>query len=548
MPVYRPHTRLATHEVSNQPSPFEDVNIFERDRALSDAVTHAGGDVHRSALTEFGARCGSVEVFEWARLANDNLPKLRAFDRYGHRIDEVEYHPAYHRLMELGIAAGVSAGAWTAAESGHTLHAVLMYLMYQVDGGVCCPMSMTYASMPLIRKEPEIARDWVARVTSGRYDPSSLPATEKRGATIGMAMTEKQGGSDVRTNTTAAAPVGDDAYELTGHKWFCSAPMSDAFFTLAQTADGLTCFLVPRWRPDGTRNGIHIMRLKDKLGDRSNASSEIDYDRAYALRVGEEGRGIATIIEMVNLTRFDCILGSAGAMRMALTQALWHTSQRIAFGKKLIDQPAMSAVLADLAIESEAAVALALRIARAFDRSDDAAEAAYSRLATAIAKYWVCKRLPGFANEALECHGGAGFVEESPMPRLYRQAPLNAIWEGSSNVIVLDALRAISRAPDGIEAVRAEIRKARGANRLLDRHLGRVDAWFEPDALNEAQARAFAEDLALALQAAALRAVAPNYVFDAFCSARLDVDRRSLAYGASTAAVDRSRIIERAML
>ena len=549
MSAHRPRSQLATHAVTNQPAPFENVNLFGSDALLNDALAITGADVHRKRLAEFGERCGSAEVLDWSRLANESEPRLRAFDRYGHRIDEVEYHPAYHSLMDLGIAAGVSAAAWTVGESGHALHGALMYLMYQVDGGVCCPMSMTYAALPLIRSAPALAEEWEPRVTSGVYDASSAPAALKGGCTIGMAMTEKQGGSDVRSNTTVARPLGGNEHALTGHKWFCSAPMSDAFFTLARTEAGLSCFLVPRWRPDGSRNTIHVMRLKDKLGDRSNASSEIEYDGAYALRVGDDGRGIATIIEMVNLTRFDCMLGSAGAMRMALTLALWHTSQRSAFQKKLIDQPAMRAVLSDLAIECEAAVALAFRVAAAFDRTaDDREEAAFARLATTIGKYWICKRLAAFANEALECHGGAGFVEDSPVPRIYRQAPLNAIWEGSSNVIVLDALRAVGREPDSLEAVRAEIDAARGVNPHLDRHIERVHAWLRPNALRESQARAFAEDLALALQAAALRRVAPDSVFEGFCNTRLDVDRRSLVYGASTAGVDADRIIERARL
>lgn len=543
----RPRADLATHEVANQPPPFEDIGLFDTDAALKDAVSKNNGGAHQEHLSAFGKRCNSAETVEWARLANQNPPTLKSFDRYGHRLDEVEFHPAYHQLMELGLSGGVAAGAWNAKQSGHVLHAALLYLMGQADGGVCCPMSMTYAVVPALRSAPDVAKEWEPRVTTAAYDPRFIPAADKKAATMGMAMTEKQGGSDIRANTTTATPIGGDEYELTGHKWFCSAPMCDAFLTLARTDAGVTCFLVPRWRPDGTRNAFHIMRLKDKLGDRSNASSEIEYHGAYARRVGEEGRGVRTIIDMVQHTRLDCIVGSAGGMRASVAQALWHAGHRTAFQKKLIDQPAMAMVLADLAIETEAATALAFRIAHAFDDAQtNESEAAFMRLATPIAKYWVCKRQPSVVYEALECHGGAGFVEEGPMPRLYRQSPLNAIWEGSGNVIALDILRAIAREPESLEAVRAEIRSAHGNNTHLDRHITKLDDWFKPGALNEATARAFAEDMALALQAAALMRTAPDYVVDGFCNARLDADNRSFAYGAITADIDPAAIIDRA--
>ena len=547
MVSFRPRAELATHDVANQPPPFEEVNIFDGDAALKGAVEKNGGASHLARLSDFGARCGSAEAIEWSRQANKNTPQLKSFDRYGHRLDEVEFHPAYHNLMAMGFEAGAASAAWTVPEGGHVLHSALMYLMGQVDGGVCCPMSMTYAVVPALRHEPDVAAEWTPRVTTAAYDPRFIPATEKKAAAMGMAMTEKQGGSDVRANTTRATSIGGDAYELVGHKWFCSAPMCDAFLTLAQTEAGITCFLVPRWRPDGTRNAFHIMRLKDKMGDRSNASSEIEYHGAWARRVGEEGRGVRTIIDMVQHTRLDCVVGSAGGMRAALAQALWHAEHRTAFQKKLIDQPAMAAVLADLALESEAAVALGFRLARAFDRAGtDEQEAAFMRLATPIAKYWICKRQPGFVYEALECLGGAGFIEEGPMARLFRTSPLNAIWEGSGNVIALDVLRALGREPDSLEAVRAEIAGARGANAHLDRHLKRLEDWFAPGALNEGTARAFAEDMAQALQAAALLKVAPGPVFDGFCNARLDPERRSLAYGALTAEVDARAVVERA--
>ncbi|WDI30660.1 acyl-CoA dehydrogenase family protein [Hyphococcus flavus] len=547
MTHHRPLADLETHDVANQPPPCEDVNLFETDRALKNAVEKNGGAAHSEHLAAFGARCGSAEVFEWARQANKNPPQLKSFDRYGHRLDEVEFHPAYHQLMDLGLSAGVSGAAWTAKEAGHVLHSALLYLMGQADGGVCCPMSMTYAVVPALRHAPDVAMEWAPRVTAHAYDPRFIPAADKKAATMGMAMTEKQGGSDIRANTTVAAHIVDDEYELTGHKWFCSAPMCDAFLTLAQTEAGVTCFIVPRWRPDGTRNAFHIMRLKDKLGDRSNASSEIEYHGAYARRVGEEGRGVRTIIDMVQHTRLDCIVGSAGGMRGAVREAMWHAAHRTAFQKKLIDQPAMTNVLADLALEAEAATALAFRIARSFDAAtDDEAEAAFMRLATPIAKYWICKRQPGVVYEALECHGGAGFVEESPMPRMFRGAPLNAIWEGSGNVIALDILRAIGREPASLEAVRAEIAAARDANAHLDAHITALERWFKPGALNEGTARAFAEDMALALQAAALLKTAPGEVFDGFCNARLDPQHKSLAFGAVTANINARAIVERA--
>ncbi len=546
MPHLRPRSDLQTHEVANQPPPFEDVNFFDSDAALKQTVGKRGGKPHQQKLSVYGASLGSAEMVENARLANQNPPKLISFDRYGHRLDEVEFHPSYHALMELGLSSGYSSLAWTAKDAGHVAHAAMVYMQAGSEPGVGCPMTMTYAAVPALRHAPDVAKEWVPRLTSGQYDKRFIPAGEKRGATMGMAMTEKQGGSDIRANTTTATHIGGDEYELTGHKWFCSAPMCDAFLTLARTDAGVTCFLVPRWKPDGARNAFHIMRLKDKLGDRANASSEIEYMQAYAVKIGDEGRGVRTIIDMVQHTRLDCIAGSAGGMRAALAQALWHTAHRSAFQKKLIDQPAMMMVLADLSLESEAAAALAIRIAQSFDRMDDPREAAFMRLATPIAKYWICKRQPGVVYEALECHGGAGFVEEGVMPRLFRQSPLNAIWEGSGNVIALDILRAIVREPDSLDAVRDEILCARGANAALDQHLARLDDWMKPGALNEATARAFAEDMALALCAAALKQTAPDYVFDGFCNARLDGAQRSYAYGGVTAKIDARAIIDRA--
>ncbi|MEZ5922002.1 MAG: acyl-CoA dehydrogenase family protein [Parvularculaceae bacterium] len=545
MSHYRPQTHLETHEVTNQPPPFENINLFENDAALIGAVEAGGGEIHGARLSEFGEKCGSAEVLEWAQLANKFTPQLKSFDRYGQRLDEVEFHPAYHALMDLGLSSGVAAAAWNADQAGHVLHSALMFLMGQAEGGVCCPMSMTYASVPTLLNEPDIADEWMPRITAAKYDPRFIPAEEKSGVTIGMAMTEKQGGSDVRANTTRAERQGDH-FLLHGHKWFCSAPMCDAFLTLAYVDEGLSCFLAPRWKPNGERNQLHVMRLKDKLGDRANASSEIEYHGAFALMVGEPGRGVRTIIDMVQHTRLDCIVGSAGGMRASLAQALWHTEHRSAFQKKLIDQPAMARVLADLAIESEAATALAFRVAKSFDNApENESEAAFMRLATPIAKYWISKRQPAVAYEALECHGGAGFIEEGVMARYFRASPLNAIWEGSGNVIALDALRAISREQDSLEAVVGEIAKAQGANGNFDRHAKRLTEWLEPGALAEHSARAFAEDMALALEGAALYGVAPDYVFDAFCNLRLDPEARSYGFGASDARMDVEAIISR---
>ena len=439
--------------------------------------------------------------------------------------------------------AGIEAVRMPAA----VLHGAMMILMTQAEAGVTCPMSMTYASMASLRSNTEIADTWGPRLTAQAYDPRFIPAAEKDGVTIGMAMTEKQGGSDVRSNTTRAERTGGGAYVLTGHKWFCSAPMSDAFLTLACAEGGLTCCLVPRWRPDGERNRIHIMRLKDKMGDRSNASAEIEYDGAWAQRVGDEGRGVPTIIEMVQLTRYDCVLGSAGGMRAALTRALWHTAHRHAFRKALIDHSAMRAVLADLILESEAATALALRIGFALDRAaSNDRESDFVRLATPVAKFWICKRQPGFVYEALECHGGAGYVEEGPMPRLFRQSPLNAIWEGSGNVIALDILRAAAREPDSVAAVVAELELPAGRNAHYDAHLAGIKHFFSEGTLREGGARGFAQKLGLGLQAAALHWAAPATVFEAFCDQRLDPARRGFLYGDVCETLDQAWLIERA--
>ena len=536
MSAFRPVERLDTHEVSNQVPPLEDVDLFTGDRALHDAVRHWGGGGHVERLTDLGRRCGSAEVIDWGVQANRVTPVLDTHDRYGRRIDEVTFHPAYHQLMDLGLGAGFAASAWDGTPNGHLLHAAILFLTGQADSGTSCPMTMTYASVAALQADPAVGEAWIKGVLSSRYDPAVRPAGEKAGVTLGMAMTEKQGGSDVRANTTRAEPVGEDGwYSLTGHKWFCSAPMCDAFLTLAYAPGGLTCFILPRWLPDGARNaGFRVMRLKDKMGDHSNASSEVEYHGALAQRLGEEGRGVATIIRMVQHTRLDCVVGSALQMRGALAQAVWHAAHRTAFQKRLIDQPMMAAVLTDLAVESEAATALAVRLAATFDTDD-----AVGRLLTPVAKYQVCKRAPGMIYEAMEALGGAGYVETGPMPRLFRQSPLNAIWEGSGNVIALDVLRAAGREPEAVQALRDWLASQAGKSADYDRFVAGLDL-----TTNEAGARLAVERLALAAQAAALLEMnSPSA--EAFIALRLRP--RGMAYGAYEAQVDQRAVLDRAM-
>jgi putative acyl-CoA dehydrogenase len=543
MAPLNPRTQLGTHEVTNQPPPFENVSLYASDAALRDAVAREGAAGHEARLLSFGARAGSAEAIQWGFEANKHAPELKTFDRYGRRIDEVVFHPSYHKLMELGLSGGFASVAWGQQSGGHVAHSALLYMMAQLEPGVCCPMTMTYAAMPALRHSAAVAAAWGPRITGGVYDPNSLPASAKRGAMIGMAMTEKQGGSDVRANTTTASRNGDGSFTLSGHKWFCSAPMCDAFLTLAYTDKGLTCFLVPRWTPQGERNAMHIMRLKDKLGDRANASSEIEYHGAYAEVLGEEGRGVKTIIEMVHHTRLDCTVAPAAYMRQALAQALWHTSHRTAFQKKLVDQPLMARVLADLAVECEAATVLAFRIARSFDEAGSEQAALFSRLATPIGKYWINKRVVNFVYEAMECHGGAGYIEESVLPRLHRQSPLNSIWEGSGNVICLDVLRALSREPETAAALFAELEAARGAYAALDRAIDKAKARLKT--VTEPHARALVEELALALQSALLALHAPKAVADAFVATRLG-DTPWRTYGAFDAEIDVRAIVTRA--
>lgn len=544
-------TQVTTHEVKNQPPPLQNYNLFTEDKALAEGLITEGGQWAEERVSAFGELMGTPSMIELGFQANRNPPILKTHDRYGNRIDEVEFHPAYHNLMKTAMKAELHTLPWNETRRGaHVARAALMYLMTQVECGILCPISMTFASVPSLRHQPEVAREWEPRIRSTEYDPRFIPAARKYGATIGMAMTEKQGGSDVRANTTVARPVGEGGsggeYELTGHKWFCSAPMCDAFLTLAQTERGLSCFLVPRWLPDGTRNRFFIQRLKDKLGNRSNASSEIEYNGTYAVMIGKEGRGVPTIIDMVSHTRLDCLLNSAGLMRQALSQATHHAAHRSAFGRLLIDQPLMQNVLADLAIESEAATLGMLRLARAYDeaRSDEKARS-FARIATAVLKYWVCKRTPGHVYEALECHGGGGFVEESVMPRVYREAPLASIWEGSGNVICLDILRAMEREPDTLNLFFEELSLARGADKRLDRFVSDLRKEMNDLSTLEMKARIVAGKMALALQAALIVRHSPSFVADAFCASRLGGECAGV-YGMLSADTDFKSIIERA--
>jgi putative acyl-CoA dehydrogenase len=531
-----PRTELATHRVENQPPERGDVDLWAEDRPLRDGVAREAGASDR--LAAFGAAAGRLERRAEGRAANRHPPELRAFDRAGRRIEEVAYHPAYHALMAFGLGAGYAALPWTGAAGGHVGHAAMVYLMSQVEPGVCCPMTMTYAAVPALRAEPALAAEWEPRLTAGVYDAASRPAAEKAGATVGMAMTEKQGGSDVRANATRAERDGA-GWRLIGHKWFCSAPMSDAFLSLAQAPGGLSCFLVPRWRPDGTRNQLELMRLKDKLGNRSNASAEIEYRGAFARLVGEEGAGVRTIIAMVHHTRLDTAMAPAGLMRAALAEALWWCEGRTAFQRRLIDQPLMRSLLADLALEVEAALALGLRVARAFDEGD----AVFARVAVALAKFRSNKVCPGVIYEAMEALGGSGYVEESPLAMLYREAPLNGIWEGSGNVICLDVLRSLAREPAARDALTAALEAARPASpayaAALDATLRR---W--PDAPPEAEARWFVERLA-GLLAATVLLEGEAAVAEAFVATRLAGDGGRIA-GALPASVDRDAILARA--
>ncbi|NEE15759.1 DNA alkylation response protein [Streptomyces sp. SID7499] len=537
----------STHTVTNQVPPLVGYDVFSADRSLTDAVErHLDPDLRDDVLGELaalGRASGSAQVQEWGRLANENPPRLLTHDRYGNRVDEVEFHPSWHRLLGKGVSAGLTA-AWD-RPAGHLRRAAAFLVWTQVEAGNGCPLSMTHAAVPALRTDPDLAAEWEPRLTSMIYDRELRPAHLKAGALFGMGMTEKQGGSDVRANTTAARPLAEDGtYELTGHKWFCSAPMSDGFLVLAQAPGGLTCFLVPRVLGDGTRNVFRIQRLKDKLGNRSNASSEVEFEGTWARRVGEEGRGVRTIIEMVAATRLDCVLGSAGLMRQAVAQAVHHCAHREAFGGKLVDKPLMRNVLADLALESEAATTLALRLAAAYDDGGEQ-ERALLRIAVPAAKYWVTKRCPPVTVEAAECLGGNGYVEESGMPRLVRESPLNSVWEGAGNVQALDVLRALQREPGALDAYLREVGQARGADHRLDAAIKNLLTELADLEGVEGRARRLTERLALVLQGSLLVRFAPPQVADAFCAGRLGGDAGA-AFGTLPHTLDLASVVERA--
>jgi putative acyl-CoA dehydrogenase len=537
------HARFDTHEVFNQSPPYVDVDLYALDAPLQEAVAANGARTEAAALSAFGRRWGSAEFAEQARQANEHTPKLRTFDGKGFRRDTIEFHPAYHAFMAESIAAGLHASTWNAdgtraAPPAEVACAARAYMVAQVENGHTCPVMMTRACLGALALEPAVRDPLLPKILSREYDPSFKPWWEKRGITLGMGMTEKQGGTDVRANTTQAVAT-DDAYEITGHKWFMSAPMCDAFLVLAQAPGGLTCFLMPRFRPDGNVNGLRFQRLKDKLGNRSNASSEVEFTRAFAWRVGEEGKGVRTIIEMVQQTRLDCAVGSAGQMRMALAQAVHHARHRTVFQRKLVDQPMMRTVLAELALEVEGALAVMMRLCRAFDHAGtDPLEAARARVLTPAIKYWVCKTAPPLVYECLECLGGNGYVEEGVLARLYREAPLNAIWEGSGNVMCLDVLRVLQREPEAARAVLAAL-----ARETADLPGAAEAGHFVAESLSagsaEANARAAVERLALLAAAAALAQSAPPEIAETFARARLQAGR-SGTYG--TAALDAAAV------
>jgi putative acyl-CoA dehydrogenase len=537
---------MKTHDVINQPPPLAGYNLFTSDPALVEAVQRECAAWAVPRLEDFGRLLGTEELIRLGFQANEYPPVLETHDRFGNRRDEVEFHPAWHELMRLSVSYGLHSLPWTEERAGaHVARAALMMLAGENEAGHMCPVSMTYSAVPVIRLEPDLAREWEPSVVSTVYDPRFLPRGKKQGALIGMAMTEKQGGSDVRANTTRAEPLHGLEYKMTGHKWFCSAPMCDAFLVLAQAAGGLTCFLLPRWTPYGERNGFHLQRLKRKLGNRSNASSEVEFEGAWARRIGEEGRGVPTIMEMVQHTRLDCCIGATAIMRRALVEAVHHARHRGAFGRRLSDQPLMRAVLADLAIESEAAMLMTMRLARAFDRrSSDAREHAFARLATAVAKYWICKRAAPLISEALECLGGSGYVEESILPRLYREAPLNSIWEGSGNVICLDVLRVIRKEPECIDAFLEELRLAMGVNREFDAGVLRLERELagKPD---EWGARRLTGLMAVLLAASLTARTSTTAIADAICGSRLGGEWAG-AFGTLSSQVDTPAILDRA--
>ncbi|EAT12731.1 DNA alkylation response protein [Bermanella marisrubri] len=549
-----------THEVFNQPSSLDPYNAYASDPALQHWVRIFDGAWHESELHTYGQRVGS-DLFEAGFAANKYKPEFKPHNRFGERIDQVDFHPSYHLLMQTAIEAGHHSLPWCEKKPGaHVARAALEYMHTQADPGSGCPLTMTFAAVPALMHQPNIAKEWIPKITANHYDHRNIPFYEKQGLTIGMAMTEKQGGSDVRANTTKAYPLekvgSGEAYEIVGHKWFCSAPMCDAFLVLAHTYDvqgksnGLSCFLLPRWRPDGRKNEMYVQRLKDKMGNVSNASSEVEYRGAFAWMIGEEGRGVRTIIEMVSMTRFDCMVGSSGIMRQALAQAYHHTSGRAAFGKNLHEQPLMQNVLADLAIESEAALAISMRVAHSLDKlqsnPEDEQEARFSRVATAIGKYWICKRTAQFTYECMECIGGVGVVEDNVLPRLYRESPINAIWEGSGNVQCLDVLRAMQKDPKVVDAFMAELAKAHGRYDVFDQYLAALKDEFQDLQTLEYRARTVVEKLALAWQASTLIQFADRDIAKAYIDSRL-TGKHGQYYGTLPASVDAQLIMQRVL-
>lgn len=541
-----------THIVENQPPHLRDYNLYQQDTALCEAVVREGAAWAQDDLQAFGQLAGSAAMIELGFQANENKPVLYTHDNYGHRIDEVRFHPAYHQLMKVSLENGLHAAHWLKPQTGaHVARAAKFYLQAQVEAAHGCPVTMTSAVVPALLQQPELAAQWLPKITALGYDHRNLPMEQKSAITVGMAMTEKQGGSDVRANTVRAHALGfggpGQAYELVGHKYFVSAPMCDAFLVLAQTQSGLSCFWLPRWRPDGTKNPMQIQRLKNKMGNVANASCETELRGAWAQMVGAEGHGVATILKMVTMTRFDCMIGSSSGMRQAVAQALHHCNYRAAFGKRLVEQPLMQNVLADLVIEHEAALALTLRIARALDGGDASEhEKLLVRVGTAVGKYWICKRTPAHAYEAMECIGGSGAMEDCIMPRLFRESPVNSIWEGSGNVQCLDMLRAMSRNPGSVDAYLAEVQSASGADRRLDRYVVNLGRELKDSENIEYRARRVVEKMALALQGSLLVRHGNAAVADAFCASRLEGDTSGLTFGTLPRGVDCKSIIARA--
>ena len=535
-----------THEVFNQSPTLGDYNLYKADPALQEGAVREGAGWAGSSLQQIGTELGKAKTFDLGRLANQYPPQLRAFDAKGNRRDQVEFHPAWHTLMQGIAERGFHTGPWADPQPGAHVARAAGYLMQaQVEAGSLCPTTMTYGAIPAMARHEKLAADWLPTLFQCRYDARDLPFAQKQGGLIGMGMTEKQGGSDVRANTTVAVQA-DGAYAINGHKWFFSAPQCDAHLVLAQAPGGLSCFFVPRWRPDGSKNPILIQRLKDKLGNKSNASSEVEFQGAYAMLLGEEGRGVPTILEMGTYTRLDCVLGTTGMMRQAVSQAIHHARHRGVFGKLLVDQPLMQNVLADMALEVEAAIALALRMARAFDGQDEG-EILLRRLLTPAAKYWICKRGSELAAEAMEVMGGNGYVEEGVHARIYREMPVNSIWEGSGNIMCLDVLRALGKSPQMLAVVQAELAPALGRSAHYDRFVAHLQTQFADASAQESRARRLTQHLVLALQASLLLQYAPDYVAEAFCASRLGGDWGD-SFGTLPVATDFRGIVERALV